>query len=88
MKAYRIKHTLSGLYYQPAKGYIKSNLGKNGKVYLTRTNPLTSREDYIYIQVDKESKVFEIVKGLFPLNKDGDIIFKAPKEQFEIEELK
>lgn len=88
MKPYRIKHKNSGLYYQPVRGRIKSNLSKNGKVYITKLNPLVSTTgDYIYIEVDKEARVFKKVEGLFPLDKYGNINGKCPKEQFEIEEL-
>ena len=69
MKPYRIKHKFSGLYYQPVRGRIKSNLSKNGKVYITKLNPLESTtDDYIHIEVDKETMVFKKVEGLFPYN--------------------
>jgi hypothetical protein len=87
MRPYRVRHIPSGLYYQPARGYRKSNLSKQGKVYLTGLNPLSTMPDYVYIQVDKESRVFGLVKSLFPLNDKGDILYKTPKEQFIIEEL-
>lgn len=88
MKPYRIKHIESGLYYRPARGRNKSNLSTHGNVYLTKTNPLTSKgRDYIYIQVDKETRTFKKVKDMFPKDSKGNIYFKCPKEQFIIEEL-
>lgn len=87
-RPYRVKHIPSGLYYQPARGYAKSNLSKTGKAYITNVNPLTSKgRDYIYIQVDKYARVFNSVKGLFPLNNEGNIEYRCPKDQFKIEEL-
>lgn len=89
MQAYRIKHIPSGLYYQPVRGYIKANLSKRGKVYLTGTNPITlQRLDYIYIQVDKETRVFNLVKDLFPIDQNGDISCRVPKSEFIKEEVK
>lgn len=86
IKPYRIKH-VSGLYYQPAKGRKKSNLSTLGNVYFTKNSPFYDRSSYIYIQVDKETRVFSKVKDFFPLNSKGNISCSAHKAQFIIEEL-
>lgn len=66
-KPYRIKHKASGLYYQPARNH--SNLGKNGKVYMTNNSPLMSNNsyDYIAISVRKGMKVHDILEKEMPL---------------------
>ena len=48
-KPYRIKHKASGLYYQPTRNH--SNLGKNGKVYMTNSSPLLANYGYDYISI-------------------------------------
>ena len=52
MKAYRIKHKPTGLYYQPTKGRWKetiSNLGESGKVYIARRPSLDHISTYNHI---------------------------------------
>ena len=58
MKAYRLKHIPTGLYYQPSKG--GNNLSKRGKVYLTKSNPLSIDRgcDYIWIGLNVNSEVY------------------------------
>lgn len=91
-KPYRIKHKASGLYYQPARNH--SNLGKNGKVYMTNNSPLMSNNsyDYIAISVIKGTKVHDILEKEMPLKGVDEYFGKAvyycvPKSEFEKEEL-
>ena len=91
-KLYRIKHKASGLYYQPARNH--SNLGKNGKVYMTNNSPLMSNNsyDYIAISVRKGTKVHDILEKEMPLKGVDEYFGKAvyycvPKSEFEKEEL-
>lgn len=66
MKAYRLKHIPTGLYYQPTKG--SSNLSKQGKVYLTNANALTyqSGVSYIWIDLKKEGQIYRIYGDKLP----------------------
>lgn len=84
---YRIKHIPSGLYYQAAKGYNKSNLSTKGKVYIVNNSPLYDRYTSIHIQVDHNTKVFNKLKGILPLNRNGDISCEVQKEQFIREDI-
>lgn len=87
MKPYRIKHIESGLYYRPARGRNKSNLSTHGNVYLTKNSPFYDKSSYIHIQVDKDTRVFNKAKEMFPVDRDGNISCYANKIQFIIEEL-
>lgn len=90
MKAYRIRHKLSGLYYQPIRGYCKekTNLGKHGKVYITR-KPIFS--DYSQITVNRkliEKYNLKVNYGNIIETKESDweVIeyILLPKEQYDI----
>ena len=90
MKAYRLKHIPNGLYYQPSKS--GNNLSKRGKVYLTKSNPLSMDRgcDYIWIDLNAKSKVFqtygEIIGELEECPYKGGIMQgRVPKEKFKIE---
>lgn len=90
MKAYRLKHIPTGLYYQPSKS--GNNLSKRGKVYLTKSNPLSMDRgcDYIWIDLNAKSKVFQtygkIIGELEECPYKGGIMQgRVPKEKFKIE---
>lgn len=90
MKAYRIKHIPTGLYYQPVKG--GNNLSKRGKVYLTNANPLSYNRgsNYIWIDLKEGSKIYRLYGEKIPeLEKchySGSIMQgRVPKYKFEIE---
>lgn len=92
VKPYRIKHKASGLYYQPARNH--SNLGKNGKVYMTNNSPLLANDgyDYIFISAGKGTKVHDILEKLMPLKGVEEffgqaVCYRVPKSEFEKEEL-
>lgn len=92
VKAYRIKHKASGLYYQPASNH--SNLGKNGKVYMTNNSPLLINDGYDYISISARigTKVHNILEKLMPLKGVEDffgnaVCYRVPKTEFEKEEL-
>ena len=90
MKAYRLKHIPTGLYYQPSKG--GNNLSIRGKVYLTKSNPLSMDRgcDYIWVDLNAKSKVYQTY-GEFLLEleecayKGGIMQGRVPKEKFKIE---
>lgn len=90
MNPYRIKHKPTGLYYQPINN--GNNLSKHGKVYLTKTNPLSQdySKDYIWIQFNKYSKIYKEYSKYFPNMKDNEtcgISCHISKSEFEIEYL-
>lgn len=91
MKAYRIKHIPTGLYYQPAKRG-GGNLSEKGKVYLTNVNGLSYNKvsDHIWIDLKKGSKVYRLYGDKLPeLDEcpyNGSIMQgRVPKDKFEIE---
>lgn len=91
-KPYRIKHKASGLYYQPSRNY--SNLGKNGKVYMTNNSPLLANNghDYILIDVRTDTKIHKILAGCYLINVKCAfygfyVRYRIPKTEFEKEEL-
>lgn len=65
IKSYRLKHKPTGLYYKPATGYdwVKTNLSKTGKVYLTKTNALIGSNTEINIQIT--AKQYNKMKDIF-----------------------
>lgn len=88
MKAYRLKHISTGLYYQPSSG--GSNLSKHGKVYLTKQNPLIQNRgmDYIWIDINKYSRIYKEYAPYFHEFENyttRDISCRIPKSEFEIE---
>jgi hypothetical protein len=63
MKAYRIKHIPTGLYYKPS---TSTNLTKRGKAYTTANNILTySNSEYIHISLRAESESYKKNKEYF-----------------------
>lgn len=89
VKPYRIKHKASGLYYQPTRNY--SNLGKNGKVYMTNNSPLLANYGYDYISISVRKGTKEH-KKLMPLKcvkrcYGAKVCYRVPKSEFEKEEL-
>lgn len=90
MKAYRIKHVPTGLYYQPARG--GSNLSERGKVYLTNANPFSCNRgsDDIWIDLKKGSKAYRFYGDKLPelheCHYNKSIVHGCvPKDKFEIE---
>jgi len=67
---YRIKNIKTGLYYQPSKS--GSNLSPRGKVYTTKTNPLTMDRgtDYIDVSFLRRSRVAKTILEHYPLPSD------------------
>lgn len=94
MKAYRVKHIPTGLYYQPRNGH--NNLSPKGKVYNTN-NSIFSGQKSIRISIKSHSKIYKEFKDvLLPYkesqNKGGEeynttITYVMPIEQFEKEYL-
>lgn len=92
VKPYRIRHKVSGLYYQPAINH--SNLSKKGKVYMTNNSllMLNNSYDYIAISVRKGTKVHDILEKEMPLKGvesfyEKAVCYRVPKSEFEKEEL-
>lgn len=87
MKAYRIKHKASGLYYQPTSN--GNNLSKTGKVYLTKNNVLNGKAPFVYISLNEQGRLYKEYAKYFPtLKPDGlYLTCKVHKTEFEIEEL-
>lgn len=67
---YRIKNIKTGLYYQPSKSGC--NLSPRGKVYTTKTNPLTMDRgtDYIDVSFAKSNRVTKTILKHYPLPAD------------------
>lgn len=59
MKAYRVKHKPTGLYYQPHK-HRGSNLSKNGKVYFNSTHGLSTALKYAAHRNNLDSALFRV----------------------------
>lgn len=93
IKAYKIKHIPTGLYYQPAiRG---NNLSKTGKVYQTCINPLTMYAGctYMDITLNINSQVYKKYKDYFPELKECKSYSSIlgghiTKDKFEFEYLK
>lgn len=90
MKAYRVKHKPSGLYYQPSGN--GNNLSKRGKIYNTPNNILNynKSDDFIYITMSRSSRLFPVKKINFKKNegwRDSTPTAKVSKSDFEIEYL-
>lgn len=91
IKPYKLKHISTGLYYQPYKQY-GSHLGKNGKIYQTKSNGIhmnldtNQLERMFYLFTHKRSATykkllnFELIEGLF-----GEVKLKTKSEDWEIE---
>lgn len=91
---YKVRHIPTGLYYQPATS-SGTNLGKKGKIYETSSSCLSGSEDYIIIDIKKESPIYRDFAGIldmkYGLNKSGAkfgfVYCKIPKSDFEKEVL-
>lgn len=90
---YKVKHIPTGLYYQPVTS-SGTNLGKKGKIYETTSSCLSGSEDYIILDIKKESPVYRDFAGLleskYGLQKSykfGFVYCKIPKSDFEKEYL-
>lgn len=87
MKPYRIKHKLTGLYYQPIVD--GDNLSKTGKVYFTDDNILKRVGAFIFMSLNVQGKIYKEYGKYFPTLKPYllDMSGKVAKTEFEIEEL-
>ena len=90
MKPYKVKHIPTGLYYQPSKG--GNNLSPRGKIYQTSTNPINmGGRDYIGLSARDNSIVYRQTKDIIPWQKATgsyrEMYYRAPKSDFQIEEL-
>lgn len=64
IKPYKLKHILTGLYYQPHK-HRGSHLSKNGKIYQTKSNALDTgnyNKTYFRIFCQKDSTIYKLTK--------------------------
>lgn len=87
MTPYRIKHTASGLYYQPTVN--GNNLSKTGKVYLTNNSVLRGTDTFIFISLNERGKLYKEFGKYFPTLKPDHLYMtgRVSKSEFEIEEL-
>lgn len=91
---YKIKHIPTGLYYQPVNS-TGTNLGKKGKIYETSSSCLSGNDNYIIIDIKKESSIYRDFAGIFDTKyslqkscaKFGFVYCKIPKSDFEKEYL-
>lgn len=91
MNLYRIKHIKSGLYYQPTTK-SGNNLGHTGKVYMTKTNGLSTAIDgKICIAIKKDSRAYKLTKDMIDWKvrtyQSGVVSTWVPVSEFEIEYL-
>lgn len=87
MTPYRIKHTASGLYYQPTVN--GNNLSKTGKVYLTNNSVLRGTDTFIFISLNEQGRLYKEYEKYFPTLKPDHLYMtgRVSKSEFEIEEL-
>ena len=87
MTPYRIKHKVSGLYYQPTVN--GNNLSKTGKVYLTKNNVLNGTDTFIFISLNERGRLYKEYEKYFPTLKPDHLYMtgRVSKSEFEIEEL-
>lgn len=90
IKPYKIRHIPTGLYYQPNKS--GNNLSPRGKVYLTETNPCNRGVcSFIRLSIKDNSIVYRQTKDIIPWQKATwsyrEMYYRAPKSDFQIEEL-
>lgn len=95
MEAYRIKHKPTRLYYN--KYAYQKNMGSNllrkgkGTIYhYEKDNILSCKGDYVKISMKEKSCFLSLYDRYFSKleqekTKDGNIVFKIPKAEFEIE---
>lgn len=85
MKPYRIKHKLTGLYYQPTVN--GNNLSKTGKVYLTNNSVLKGTNTFIFISLNKQGKLYKEYGKYFPTLKPDHLYMtgRVDKSEFEKE---
>lgn len=73
---YKLKHTPTGLYFQPLRGNYEyaTNLSKNGKIYTTKVNALNGRYHIIIsiskAQYENNKELFDRL-GAYNSNKNG-----------------
>lgn len=94
IKPYRIKHKVSGYFYQRYNG---SNLGKKGKVYMNNQSPLTmcDNENFIRIQIRHNTLAYKALRNMlskYAIGKDDEnewhsTSYRVPKSEFEKEVL-
>lgn len=72
MKPYKLKHTPTGLYYQPKK-HRGANLSERGKIYQTKNNILSmgfysdgSHRQILTLYANKSTRVYKKTKDILP----------------------
>jgi hypothetical protein len=90
---YRIKHTPTGLYYQPHK-HRGNNVSKKGKIYHTEGNAkssLSNNTKYLLIRVQENSTIHKYLIGKLDLEpvswNYGELCCKTPISEWEIEKM-
>lgn len=85
MNIYRLKHKLTGLYYQPGK----NNLSKKGKIYTTNSNIITLYNNNPFIIGCKfDSQLYKQTKDILNWEKGFlGMIIKVSPDDFEKEYL-
>lgn len=95
MEAYRIKHKPTRLYYNKYayQKNMSSNLLRKGKgtiYHYEKDNILSCKGDYVKVIMKGQSCFLSLYDNYFSKlkqenTKDGNIVFKIPKAEFEIE---
>lgn len=85
MKPYRIRHKLTGLYYQPTVN--GNNLSKTGKVYLTNNSVLKGTNTFIFISLNEQGKLYKEYGKYFSTLKPYHLYMtgRVDKTEFEKE---
>lgn len=91
MKPYKLKHILSGLYYQPHK-YGGSHLSKTGKIYQTKINGLSSciSGNYTFFRIycQYDSQIYKLTKDKLDWSDVyGQVYVDTKFEDWIIEEI-
>lgn len=67
MRPYKMKHIPTGLYFQPHK-HRGSHLSKNGKIYQTKVNGISSQKSgnykFCWVSCQKDSLIHKITKDI------------------------
>lgn len=89
MKAYKVRHKESGLWYTPGK----TNLSEKGKIYTNKNTVLSSSGNYsIGLTVYKKSRIYTKYMDKFKTwdeSRYGDyVIAYFTKDDFELVEIK
>ena len=63
MRPYKMKHVPTGLYFQPHK-HRGSHLSKNGKIYQTKVNGVSSRNKFCWVSCEKDSLIYRLTRNI------------------------